>query len=234
MLVTSLSTLLEEAAADPDIKRLEGNIKSFEQLLDADTAHRLELIHDGTFAFVAFHPLGDPAVTAYLTEGTLSSDSGDQVLCLFTLNVEARAPTVIGSEALGSVVEIGDGIQAAQQLVRDAFAPKPAPPLPGILFFPTLTQATGAAYLSLSGLTTAQEVRERLRLLFGLAERATRRSHEQGQGPMEFMHHFGVALTKAKLPYETTERRSMHEWLVRSYQAIWEHRGDIVAVAGVL
>ena len=234
LVVTSLSTVLEEAAAEPRTKRLQGNIKSFEQLLDTDTAHRLELLHDGTFAFVAFHPGSDVAVREYLTGGSVASDSGPRVLCLFTLNVDARAPTVIDASVWGSVVEISEEVHPAQQLVQDAFAPERAPVLPGILVLPTLTQPTGAAYVPLSGLANAQQVAERARLLFTLVAEATRRSREQGQGAMRVLEHLGVALTKANLPYETTARRSMHEWLLRGYQKVRDLRADLVAVAGLV
>jgi len=135
MLVTSITTVLQEALAVRGEKHLVGNIKAFDDLFKGDAMTRLAEWHKGCFSFLAFHPHGDKPVVQYLKEETLPDDSGDHVLCLFTLALDARAPTVVPDETWTSVVEITAQRSPSALMVSRLFAPDAPPTLPGVLFF---------------------------------------------------------------------------------------------------
>jgi hypothetical protein len=234
MMVISFSSLLEEAAADPSTKYLAGNIKAFEKLFDPDIVERLEASHSGIFAFMAFHPTADAAVVDYLKGDTLADDSGPNILCLFTLQVEARAPTVIESDTWESVIEVTGASNPSAKMIRDMFAPEEPPPLPGIVFFPDFSSYNRAVYVPLDKLEDTRQVREHLRNAFMIASAAAQQSLDQGRSVAEFSDNFAAMLKSRRIRYNRTGRRSMREWLIAAYQTAWDHRSDIVTAVGLL
>src|SRR5215472_10903514 len=131
MLVISFRTLIQEAMAPPGEKRLSGNIRSTEQLLKTESLSLLEQQHRGPFAFLAFHPEADRPITEYIQQGSLASDSGPNILALFTLSGEATFPTRLTPSSFGDWLEIDSSSHPSYQLIRFLFEPEPVPPLPG-------------------------------------------------------------------------------------------------------
>lgn len=79
MLVQSLTTVIEAALIDPIEKRFTGNVTDSSKLLSDDNLSKLEQMHDGLFAFIAFHPAADKLVTEYIKAGSLGADSGRHI-----------------------------------------------------------------------------------------------------------------------------------------------------------
>lgn len=222
-----LAALIEEAIADHRFKQLSGQVTSFDQLMAEDSLITLEQEYSVVFAFLAFHPAADAVVADYVKEGTLGSDSGTKILVLFTLETATRAagpaPNVPG-------VLIDSGIHPAYEMVRTLFAPKPPPPLPGIIFVSTFSGDPQAVYAHLDGIADPAAMRARLRQVFALAEKAF--------GPEEnrekFAGSFAAALQQAQLPHSQSGRTSMREWLIRTAQFAAKYRSDLVAIIGAL
>ncbi|MFD7835312.1 hypothetical protein [Streptomyces sp. NPDC059761] len=223
----SLASLIEEAVADADIKKLSGNVTSFELLRTEESFIALEQAHSGVFAFLAFHPEADGAVADYVREGTLGSDSGAHILVLYTDDAALRTP---GRTLAVDGVDIDSGVHPAYEMARTLFAPKTPPPLPGIIFVDRFTGEGCALYSGLDELSDAAEVRGRLRALFALAENAL------GPEPNrdKFGKSFGIALQAAQIPYERAGRASLREWLIRGYQNVVQRGSDLVTVIGAL
>jgi hypothetical protein len=224
VLVLSLVTQLEEANAFG--KNLSGNIRSFETLLRPENLAALEQAHPGRFAFLAFHPAADGPVTDYVRRGTLSDDSGD-VFTLFTLDAQARWPVKIDHTSFGEWLDVEASTHPAYHLVRMLFAPKPAPPLPGVVFFGSLSGEDEPVFASLQGLDSETEVRERLRTLFSLAHGALDNRLRPSADAL------AVALEERRLPFERGGRTSMHQWLIRTMRYLDENKGDLVSAVGL-
>jgi hypothetical protein len=176
MLALSINSLIEEAnLADPDQKRLAGNIGDIESMLKPEHLVKLEQrLGDVAFAFLAFAPKADAAVRQYVEEGTLASDAGPHILALFTLAHDAASPVEVDDEAFADWLDLDVAEQPAYRLVRLLFEPGPVPPLPGIAFFARLSEPCEVVYFDLGSLENAAKVRERLRALFALADDAVR------------------------------------------------------------
>lgn len=231
MLITSITTLLQESAADPGIKHLAGNIKEFEQLLDPGIVSRLEAEHGGSFSFLAFDPAGDTAIVEYLRRGkTLAADSGVRHLCLFTVHESVRGTRLVEDTAWGSAVEIESGRAIASDAVEIAFRDKPVPSLPGILLFASLTRKEDAIWVDLGACADEHAVRQRLRDVFRLANAATDYSLEKLQGTHLVSAKLGKLLQHEKIPYRRTGKYSAQEWLVRVCRFAWSHRSDVATV----
>jgi hypothetical protein len=228
VLAISLRSVIQEAAADQNIKKLSGNIQSFADLVKPENLALLEKSHQGAFAFLAFYPAADAAITSYVHAGTLASDSGRHILALFTLDEEARWPTPVTPESFGSWLTLDAAVHPAYELVRLLFEPTAPPPLPGIAFFDTFTAETHVVYATLAGLADAGAARQSLRQLFGLAERVWQEAQRKPRGA--FADRLGAALAKDGLPYVRTGRISMREWLVKSMRFLEEHASDIVTL----
>jgi hypothetical protein len=227
MQTISFTTLLEESVANHSFSRASGNVMGFDRLLKAESFAALEQAHPGIFAFLAFHPGVDTAVANYVREGTLGSDSGPRILVLFTLDAEIR---IADLQLTVDDVEIDAGVHPAYQMVRILFAPKAPPALPGIIFINQFTEGGGAVYSQLDNLPDASAVRERLRTLFAMAEKSMGTDGNR----RKFISVFASSLQAGQLPYSTSSKTSLREWLIRSLQFVVKYRSDLVAVLSAL
>jgi len=229
MLVLSLSSLIDEAIADENIKNLSGNVSSFDKLLRKESLALLEKKHNGLFAYLAFHPGSDKNITEYIRQGSLSSDSGTNILVLFTLDAEAKWATPISSQTFGSWIDIDSAIHPSYELIRIMFSKTTIPPLPGIVFFERFSTERDPVYVSLQGITTSEQTRDLLRTSFSLANNAFKSSREKG----DFADIFSIELQKKKIAHQKAGKISMSEWLVKAYQVVWNNKGDIVSAVGL-
>lgn len=228
MLAISVLSMLEELAAGNQ-KKLAGNVKDAESLLQPETLNELAQSVP-LAAFLAFHPATDQAVMDYVRSGALSADSGPRILVLFALDQTASAPIPVGLQSFSQWLELDTTSHPSYDLVRLLFDERAVPPLPGIVFFASVGDRTDAVYVELAGLNSVVEVQARLRQVFAVADDLVRDGHP-GAG---FGDDFGTRLKAKRVPYVRTQRASFLEWLVHGFQLIGDHRGDIVAVAGLL
>lgn len=232
MIVQSLVNLVEATKADPAKKNLSGNISDLKELMTHENLIRLEKAHEGIFAFMAFHPGADKALTEYIGLGSLASDAGDYVLALFTLGTSAYRPRKIDFRLLESTVAIDHGEHPAYDLVRFLF-PKDLPPrLPGILFIEKFSSLTEPVFVSLEKSVAVADVVARVRLLFEMATRSYVKTKEDGS--IDFVHDFSTRLAAGKIDYRRGEAASMTEWLIKGYYRVRQNLGDIVSVVKLL
>jgi len=228
--VIPLRTLIEQARADDNIKHLSGEIESFAELIKPESLNLLAEQSPGVLAYLAFHPAADTPVAEYVKNGSLSSDSGRRILVLFAAdNVNLTAGLSDATTVLSIPgIKVESGICPSYEMIRLLFEPDPSPPLPGIAFFKSFAAGAEAVYVSLDRLETSLQVTERLRATFSLVT-------EVGYpaSPDKFADKVSVALQKQRLPHTRSGRKSLGEWFVRGYQYIYDHRSDIVAVAGL-
>ncbi len=232
MLVLSLSTVIQEAAADPRLKKISGNINSFDKLLEPESLTLLEKSHNGPFAFLAFHPAVDSAVVSYIKGGTLPSDSGRDILVLFSLDAQARWATAITSESFGNWLSVDSSVHPSYELLRFLFDPEPPPPLPGIVFFSTFTAEAEVVYVNFPTVSGEAEARSFFRNLFSLVDKIWRDS--AGKPSDAFTDRLAAALLKEQIEYVRTGRVSMREWLVKSMNFLVQHKSDIVTLISAL
>jgi hypothetical protein len=225
-LVLSLGSLIEEATLGGKVKRVSGNVLDPSKLLLEENLRALEEAFGGVFAFLAFHPSADAAVIEYLESGTLESDSGPNVLVLFTQSRNADTPKQLSSEAFTEWLEVRSEQLPAQGLIRGLFEPGYVPPLPGLLVFDSFTEQGEAVYFDLSSDARVEEVRSSLRPIFALVDKAARSRIGRRRA---FADRVAVAAQRAKLTHRRSGRVSMRQWLVQAYQLVGEHAGDIVA-----
>jgi hypothetical protein len=227
MLVVALSSIIQQAAADPRLKNLSGNVRAFDELLKPEHLRDLEAQHPGIFAFLAFHPGADEAIADYVRQGSLGSDSGPSVMVLFTLDSRARWPKAVGAASFASWLQVDAGEHPAYEMVRMLFAGRPSPILPGIAFFEALSGEHNPVYASMDQLRDPQAVRQWLRLAFSRAEEA----HRAAGGVPGTCDRLAAALARHGVPYQRPGSTSLREWLARAYRLADQHKGDIVAVA---
>lgn len=232
MLVLSLRSQIEEAAAAPGWKNASGNVTSFEDLLTPESFAQLEEHHPGMYAFLAFHPEADRAITDYVREGTLASDAGPRLLVFFTLDAQARFPTRLGASSFSRWGHLDASLHPAYQLVRMMFLPGRVPELPGLLFFARFSTPPDCLYVKLDDPETAGAVRARMRFLSALADEATRHQKD-GEAP-DWMNRLALSLEQQSIPYVRSQARSPREWLASSYRFLDEHKGDLVSLVKLL
>lgn len=226
MLVISLITQIEEAAADVNIRNATGNVLSFETLFSAEGLSNLEKQHDGLICFLAFHPTSDEVIADYIRKGSLASDSGPKILVLFTLDSAARFPVQTSSASFRSWGEIEADLHPSYYMVREMFLPNRVPELPGILFLDRLSAPAECVYVKLSGLD-GLDVLRRLRLVFSLAEEAFLKRAPYSS--VSWVDSLASKLQGKEIPYARTGNSSPVEWLLRSYKFLMAHKGDLVS-----
>jgi hypothetical protein len=226
-MLVSLRELIEAAiAAGEPYFKASGAVTDWAALYDPANLALLDNEHDGVFAFLAFHPVADEAVAAYVAERTLASDSGAHTLVFFTLEAEARRGGR-ANRAAGFVLD--DGLHPAYEAVRLLYEPAAPPSLPGIVFTPELFGPADVIFVPLTELDGPAAVRERLREVFALAEAAWRRSGRDG-----FPAALATSLLARQTPYDRRERTSAREWLIKGYQVAIKRGADLVTLIGAL
>ena len=231
MILTSFSVTLQEAVSDPDQKHLQGNIKDFKQLLQPETLAHLEEALPGPYAFLAFHPAGDKAVMSYIRQDTLGDDTGPDILCLFTLQVDAREPISLQGNDWDKIIELRGESNPSGSMLRILFAPDAPPVMPGLVLFRSFLREEPVVYASLADCPDASSVQQRIRTLFNLA--ATAGKQARVDKPNSFADKVAAQLQHNKFPYTRTGSKSMKEWFIKAYQVAWDLRSDILTVAGL-
>jgi hypothetical protein len=221
--VISFRMLLETVTAEPGEKHLEGNVTDFESFMSHSTLQKLEQQHAGLFAFLAFHPLFDPAVAAYARSGSLSHDSGPKILVLMVLDENAQSiPEAHKIDVPG--VKVSATEHSAYSIVRMLFEGRQVPPLPGLLLFESFVRDTPSVFVSLDGLQE-EGIRSRLRRVFEIGSDVYKRSR------IEIADGLGVALAKADIPYEKSQRLSIAEWLIKAWKLARDNKEEIFSLA---
>jgi hypothetical protein len=226
-MLVSLREQIEAAiAADDPFRKASGEVTDWETLYDPANLALLDNEHDGVFAFLAFHPVADGAVAAYVRERTLASDSGVHTMVFFTLDAGERRGGR-ANRAAGFVLD--DGLHPAYEAVRLLYEPAAPPGLPGIVFTPELFGPADVIYVPLTEMDGPAAVRERLREVFVLVEAAWRRGGRDG-----FPDALATSLLARQTGYDRRERTSAREWLIKSYQFAVKRGADIVTFIGAL
>jgi hypothetical protein len=215
--------LIESAAAPPGEKHYTGNITNIDTFVKAENLRKLDDQHNGTFAFLAFHPLADSAVAAYAHGDTVASDAGAKVLVLFTEQTNTFTDPIGAGSANGVAgLRLDTGQHPAYIIVRWLFSEKTAPPLPGVLLFNRFSGEVSAIFVGLAGLDEAA-VRQRLRQVFSVAATAW------DAAPDEFADKMGIGLSGRGIDYVKNERLSLGEWLARAWRVVREKKYELVA-----
>jgi hypothetical protein len=225
MITISLAELIEHAIADPDQDNLTGNLEDFMRLLSEENLARFEESHQGVFAFLVFHPSADEHVAEYVRSGTLVSDTGPRIIAFFTLDEDAMA---IPSSPVSDLIEVDGDVHIAYEVTSLLFTPQVPPPLPGVLFTAHVSGTGDAVYVPLGDLADTDGVRSHLRAVFSLADKAWSTSRNRSA----FADRFTRALASEKIVYMRSDRRSMGEWMTKSYRRIVDRGLELMAVLG--
>jgi hypothetical protein len=210
---------------------LSGNV-NVDELLKEEHLQLLERrLGDVVFAFLAFHPWADSAVLDYVEGGTLASDSGPDIMVLFTVAQDASMGSDIDQSSFADWLKIDAGEQPSYVMIRELFEPASVPPLPGIAFFERFTSPSEVVYFDLASLDR-DAIRQRMREIFSLAGRAARVNREQPG--RSFADVLAVSAQRERRPFARSGPVSMRQWLVKSYQFAGDHFGDIVSVVPLL
>lgn len=119
-------------------------------------------------------------------------------------------------------------VHIAYEVTRLLFSPQVAPPLPGVLFTGRVSGVGDAVYVPLGDLADTEQVRSRLRLAFSLANQTM----STDGGRSDFSDRFAKALLSERIEYQRTGRRSMGEWMRKSYRRIVDNGFELAAVLG--
>jgi len=218
---------MEEALASEGVKYATGNVKTIEELFSEKNIAVLKQHFQGVFAFLGFHPKVDTGITSYICSGSITSDSGPDILVLFTLDTPATSPVELESQSFKKWIELDTRVHPSYTIIRDMFKDPVALPFPGIVFFEDFMQLQNPIYIHISDSSNEDAVRQQMRLLFSLTEKAYNVSLESGKG---FLDILAESLQKNRLPYERGHDISAREWFVNAFRIIGKHFGDIVSV----
>jgi hypothetical protein len=214
-------TKILEFAPDDGQKNLTGQLRDLQSLLE--NAERLQNIQSVAYSFIAFHPAIDRAVTDYLAAGSVSSDSGRDVLVLFFANNDFELPREVEQSDLDVGLHLDPSVHPAYEVVQRLFPHKPVE-IPGIVFFDRFINTRHAVYVPLQNADTPLKVRQICQKLFHLASDAFKSSPNA-----DFIERLRVLLAGKAVPYKATDQMCFKEWLLQSYNFLLEH-GAIVSV----
>ncbi|SRR6266487_562995 len=227
--VISLQTLLEGALAGPP-KNLEGHVRSIEDLFSPVNRQALEQHFSGVFAFLGFHPGTDGGITSYVRSGTLSSDSGQNILVLFTFDSRVTSPTMLRDQTFRSWLTLTTTVHPSYTLVRSMFKDSVVLNFPGIIFFEDFLQNQNPVYIHIAESSNEEAVRTQMRGLFAIANKAYQSSWETQKN---FLDLFAQALQKEKIYYERGNDVSLREWFISAFRFLSARTSDIVSIVSL-
>lgn len=227
MLINSFRLFMESAVHAEDLsENLSGHISDFNEFLMPTNLVKINSSFRGVFAFLAFHPIGDKAISDYLLSGTIASDSGKEVLMFFLANRDARWARPLTSNDLiagGSIDPLNDPpAEFVQMLFKDG-----QPPLPGVVFFEKFA-LTEPIFVTLRGLKESDQIRERIQDVCALAGKSFREC--KASGGLSFTAHFSRSLAKGNIKYNRTGQQSCAEAFFKFAHSVLAHGNDIVNV----
>ncbi len=229
VVVVSLQTLLEDALASPH-KNLAGDVRAIEDLFSPENRKVLKQHFPGIFAFLSFHPGADSGITSYIRTGTLSSDAGQNIMALFTFDSRATAPTVLRDQSFRSWLALTTTVHPSYTLVRSMFKDPVVLNFPGVIFFEDFLQEQNPIYIHISDSSNEDAVRQQMRSLFALANKAYQSSWETGNN---FLDLFAQALQKERIDYERGRDVSLREWFVNAFRILSDKTSDIVSIVSL-
>jgi hypothetical protein len=236
MKVISLASLIESSVHDTrssgtiSFENAAGQIQDFDKLLNPQSLAALSQQHNGPFALLAYHPIGDAIIADYLAQGTLASDSGIRVLVLFVVNRKATWPTTISRTMLSGTVRIETGTEQSADLVQRLFKDGGCPLLPGLMFFERFA-ITEPVFVELHGLKTPDEVRASIRKFCSWADHAYSTGKTSGA---TFASEFGLALARENVSYHRTEPKCLYEWIHSGFHTLMKYKQDLVTMIGLM
>src|SRR6266496_1582466 len=220
MLATSFTSLLEEAALGGAEKRYSGNIADrLDVLFSQDHLEQLES-HFDCFGILAFDPVADRAIVDYLNAGTLPSDSGPRLLVIWSSSESAPAPLPLDSL---DWIDIERRDLVAQELIRQLFAPKPPPALPGIAFVQRISGGDEPIYFPLMNMADEKQIRSFLRRVFEIVNAAPL---DDGKA---FVNHLAYKAELARMNFRRAGASSSKQWLLRTLRFAKEHASDLIS-----
>lgn len=225
--VISLQSLMEEALSNEKVKHLTGNVKAIEELFSEKNMANLKQYFQGVFAFLGFHPKVDAGITSYLCSGSISSDSGSDILVLFVLDTPATSPVELENQSFKKWMDLETSVHPSYTLIRSMFNDPVALLFPGIIFFEDIQQMQNPVYIHISDSSNEDAVKQQMRLLFALAQKA---SSDSLASRKSFLNLFAQSLQRNHLAYERGHDISAREWFVNAFRIIGKHFGDIVSV----
>jgi hypothetical protein len=225
LLVQSIINTLESAVADRSAQNLGGYVKDFDVLFTRSNVECLEAMHEGVFAFFAFHPQLDTAIADYLRLGSLADDTGQHVFALFTLDMPANTPIHLAT-ASSPWLSLTSPSASPVTLIRNLFPTGALPTLPSVVFLERLSITANPVAVSLAGLTTPADVRTRCARVCDLASRAYLRKPLPGT----FATSFSTLLAADGLEYGRGEPTSIFEWFIKTVRFVHANAGTIVSV----
>jgi len=229
MFVVSLQTLAEEAilGAGPE-KRDKGNLADLGVLFEGRNLELLEA-HYNAFGYLAFDPRADKTCLNYVIEGTLASDAGPKTLVFFASPTAVPVPTRMDIEGL-SGIDIESEYLPAQEMLAHLFFPDTPPPLPGIAFLRAFSSGDETIFYPMGQYKTTEELRQQMRELFSEVANAA----ADTTSARAFVTKLAVASQSRRQPFRRGSISSPKEWLIKGFQAIRSHAGDVIAAIGLM
>lgn len=229
-LIVSLQTLLEQTQTEPSQKNLTGNIRAIEDLFSSENRKTLDRFFQGAFVFLGFHPGVDTGVTSYIRSGSLSSDAGSNLLVLFTLDSRIPSPVALRNQSFEKWMIVDTAVHPSYTLIRSMFKDPVTLNFPGIIFLEDLLQNQNPVYVHILAPSDENAVRQQMRQLFALADKAYQLSVESQKN---FLDLLALSLQKERIDYERGSDISAREWLINAFRFIRARSGDIVSIVNL-
>lgn len=218
--------LAEQAISDPAVKKLVGQLKSYDELLKTETIEAIDKTHEGVYGILAYDEKLDLQIANYIASGGLEKDSTDKLLVLYASEPEKEL-----TESDPHPIDKISGIQvkgepnASYEFVRSAFYADDSPLLPGVLFLSRLAMDVEAVFLSLANTKDQNEARS------VLAEGFRQASVASDAPPEEFADKLSISLARSSLSnrYQRTCSMSASEALIKFWKRLLSQRKDIMS-----
>ncbi len=207
-----------------------GSSGSFTEANDLiGSSEALTQLHSGVFAFLAYNPLVEDFVSAYVESGALATDTGSAVMALFLAGSDRGRPVPFQKERLVSAVRVIESIDPVREVLSWVFPADPQPVAPGIVFFDRPLGVRESVFVPIRELDSAARLAVYLRTLFSMANAVLDSNAETNE---HWFDCFCARMVTAGITYSRTSGKSGAE-LWAQLTALLRKHGLSIATAVV-
>lgn len=226
MTIIPLSNLINSVDyTNSGVKNATGMIRDWEKLLQPETIERLRAQHQGVICYLAFDSLMDTELLNYIQTGSLSSEAGDEVLILFSINKIVESMTMIEEEELKEIIEFDHKENVNHKVLQAYFNDASYQALPGLLIFDNIANSKNSIYVPLNKTAHPQQLDGLRKVLEIIHQQIGKRGFKSS-----LIDAIATDLVREKLEYEKNNNYSFGEGIILFYRILMKAKSDLISI----
>lgn len=208
------------------IKNATGLIKDVELLLNSNAIESLQKKHKGIFCYLALDTQIDSELYEYIKTGSLASESGDNLIILYSINTNINSIKVIENDKLQDFFDFDYKSNINIEIIQALYGDNLIPSLPGLLVFDNLPNSIKSIYIPFMDSKFGNNLnclREVIRIL--------RKSCQNDYNPNKsIIEEVSIQVAISNINYHKNSKYNFKEHIINIYRNLIKIKGDLISL----